>query len=199
MSGHSTPCKGAAAQKVPVAWIKRGWCFLREYGRYIASGFGSILLTVILLVIPIDYSALGNYGYLGVFLATLLPSATVILPSPTLAAAWLAGSFLSPWLVGLVAGLGATVGELTGYLAGYGGSVFIEESPHYDRVRRLAGRFGLQLTIFVFALIPNPLFDLTGIAAGAMHLPVWQFMLFCFLGKVIRFALIAWLGWGWGR
>ncbi len=173
---------------------ERWKAFFRENGRYLVSIGASVVLTVVLLFLPIDYRALGNYGYLGVFLATMLPSATVILPSPTLAATYIAGGFLNPLLVGSVAGLGATVGELTGYLAGYGGGGLIADNPHYRRAQRWIKRVGLLPVIFVFALVPNPLFDLTGIAAGAMRLPLWQFLLICFLGKSLRFVLIAWLG-----
>lgn len=167
--------------------------FWEKNAQYILSVAVSVILTVLLLILPIDYQSLGSLGYLGVFLSTLLPSATVIFPSPTLAAAFIGGTFLNPFLVGLVAGLGATVGELTGYLAGYGGSVLAAESPHYARVKAVMERFGLW-TVFVFALIPNPLFDIAGIAAGAMRLSLWRFQMVCFAGKAVRFIVIAYLG-----
>jgi membrane protein YqaA with SNARE-associated domain len=170
--------------------------FLRNNWRYVLSIGVSVVLTVVLLLLPIDYEALGSYGYLGVFLATLLPSATVVFPSPTIVAAVIAGSFLNPVLAGLTAGLGATIGELSGYLMGYGGSALAEQSPHYERVRRAVDRFGL-LTIFVLAFIPNPLFDLAGIAAGTTRMPVWRFQLACFLGKSLRFILLSYAGWWW--
>ncbi len=183
-----------------------GWrAFWRENGRYLVSLLASVVLTVVLVLLPalfpVDYSALGGYGYLGVFLATFLPSATVIFPSPTLAAALIAGTFLNPFLVGLVAGLGAALGEITGYMAGYGGSVLVARSSRYRRIRRMVERYGL-LAIVILAFIPNPLFDLAGIASGTAHIPLWRFLLACFLGKATRFVLIAYLGyWGvaWGR
>lgn len=175
-------------------WIQQARQFVLRNSRYLLSIAASVVLTVVLLVVPVNYEAMGDYGYLGVFLSTLLPSATVIFPSPTLAAAFIAGTFLNPFWVGVVAGLGATLGELTGYLAGYSGSGLMARSPHYERVRQVVERFGWW-TIFVFALIPNPLFDLAGIAAGAMRLPLWAFQLICFAGKTIRFVLIAYLGW----
>ncbi len=184
-----------------IAWWRSFW---RENGRYLVSFLASVALTVLLVLLPVffpvDYSALGGYGYLGVFLATLLPSATVIFPSPTLAAALIAGTFLNPLGVGLVAGLGAALGEVTGYMAGYGGSVLAARSSHYRRIRGMVERYGL-VAIAVLAFIPNPLFDLAGIASGAARIPLWRFLLVCFLGKAARFVLIAYLGyWGvtWG-
>lgn len=182
----------------PTAASRAG--FLRANGRYLVSILASVLVTAAIvlapLVLPIDYAKLGNYGYLGVFLTTLLASATVIFPSMSLAGAWIGGAFLFPPLVGLLAGLGATLGELTGYLAGYGGSALVARSRYYQAVQRFVGRYGL-FAIFLFALIPNPLFDLAGMAAGATRIRVWAFLLACFLGKAVRFVVIAYLGrWG---
>ena len=161
-----------------------------------------MVLTAAVLLIPplfgVDYSILGNYGYLGVFLTTLLASATVIFPSPTLVAPLVAGAFLPPPLVGLVAGLGAALGEASGYLAGYGSSALAARSRYYEPIARFVRRFGL-LAILILAFIPNPLFDLAGIAAGTTRIPYWRFLLACFVGKTLRFILIAYMGrwWPW--
>ena len=169
---------------------------LKESWRYFLPIAASVVLTVLLLVLPINYQGLGNYGYLGVFLGTLLPSATVIFPSPTLAVAWIAGKFLNPALVGLLAGLGAALGEITGYMAGFGGSALASRSRYYEKVQRMVDRYG-WLVIVLFAFIPNPLFDLAGIAAGTTRMPLWKFLLACSVGKVLRFVLIAYLSrWG---
>jgi putative effector of murein hydrolase len=47
-----------------------------------------------------------RYGYLGVFVTTLVGSATVVLPVPALAIVYVGGSLWNPLLVGLIAGLG---------------------------------------------------------------------------------------------
>jgi len=171
--------------------------FLKENGRYLLSILFSVFLTVGLValpfVVPVDYAALGELGYIGIFLTTLLASATIFMPSITLAGAWIGGSFLSPPLVGLAAGLGASLGEITGYMAGYGGSVLVARSRHYEPVRRLLQRYGL-VAIFVFALVPNPLFDIAGVVSGAMRIPLWAFLVACFLGMTVRFIVIAYLG-----
>ena len=48
---------------------------------------GTIALTIGLVLLPFDPSRLGSYGYGVLFVLTLLSSATVVLPSPALAAA----------------------------------------------------------------------------------------------------------------
>ena len=44
------------------------------------------------------------------------------------------------------------------------------------------------------AIVPSPLIDLAGVAAGALRMPVWQFQLWCLAGKLPKMILVAWLG-----
>ena len=138
-------------------------------------------------------AGLGAYGYPGLFLVNLLSSATLILPVPGLALAFAAGSSLSPWLVGLAVGSGSALGELTGYIAGMSGRGVIEDRARYATVEGWMRRYGLGV-IFVLSLIPNPLFDVAGLISGAMRIPVWQFLLACWTGKVLKAVAIAVLG-----
>ncbi len=155
---------------------------------------GTLLLTVGLLFVPRTLiQQLGDYGYLGVFLLTLLASASVFLPSPALGVAALAGATLNPWLVGLVGGVAAGLGETTGYLAGRSGGTLAGGSRFYPRVAAWVGRWG-ALTVFVLAFVPGPVLDLAGIAAGTMGMPFRRFLLACLAGKVLRFIVVAWLG-----
>ena len=50
------------------------------------------------------------------------------------------------------------------------------------------------LTIFLLACIPNPIFDLTGVFAGATKYSFKKYFLAVILGKVIRFIGISYLG-----
>ena len=58
--------------------------------------------------------------------------------------------------------------------------------------------------IFVLAFVPNPAFDVAGIASGAIKMPLWQFLAATILGKTARYILLAYLGgiaygfWQWG-
>ena len=155
---------------------------------------GTVLLTIALLFVPGDLIAwLGAFGYLGVFILTLLSSASIVLPSPAVGVALAAGKTLNPWLVGLLGGVAAGLGEITGYIAGLGGSSFAQRSRFYPRVERWVRRWGL-LTILVLAFIPGPVFDLAGIAAGTLRVPFRRFLLACLIGKVLRFIAVAWAG-----
>jgi len=140
-----------------------------------------------------QFAELAAVGYPGIFLVSLLSSATIILPAPSLALVFAMGSAL-PWpLVGLAAGAGEALGELTGYAAGFGGRVVVEDQLAYTRMEEWMRRRG-AITILVLSVIPNPLFDLAGIAAGTMGYPVWRFLLVTWLGKTIKTTLVAWAG-----
>jgi membrane protein YqaA with SNARE-associated domain len=155
-----------------------------------------VLAIVITLAIAFFHDELARferYGYPGVFLISLLGNATVIFPAPSLAVVFGMGGVLNPLLVGLVAGVGETLGELTGYLAGYGGRAVIEDWQMYGRLKRWMQRNG-SATILTLSAIPNPIFDLAGIAAGALRFPLKWFLLSCWVGKTIKTVAFAFAG-----
>jgi uncharacterized membrane protein YdjX (TVP38/TMEM64 family) len=130
------------------------------------------------------------------FAASVISSATLFLPVPGLAITTLVGSLLNPVTVGIVAGIGQTLGEMTGYLAGYSGQGLVNRSKTYDRLEGWMKRneFMGELAVFVLALIPNPLFDAAGMAAGALRFPVWKYLMAAGLGKVIKNIVFAYAG-----
>jgi membrane protein YqaA with SNARE-associated domain len=150
-------------------------------------------LSVAIFVYRERFVDLALLGYPGIFLVSLLGNATLILPAPSLALVFAMGGVLPPVWVGLAAGLGSTLGELTGYAAGYGGRAVIENRVAYERMQVWMRRRG-AVTLFVLAVIPSPLFDLAGIAAGTLRYPLWRFLLVCGLGKTIKTVLVAWAG-----
>jgi membrane protein YqaA with SNARE-associated domain len=148
---------------------------------------------VFVIVNRVDQEQLERYGYPGVFIFSLLASATIILPAPSLAVVSVLGPLLNPFLVGLCAGTGEALGELTGYLAGYGGRAVIESRKNYDRVVVWTQKYGLWV-VLILSIIPSPFFDLAGIAAGALRIPVRNFTLVCWVGKTIKTTLFALAG-----
>ena len=124
---------------------------------------------------------------------SILANATVILPAPGLAITFAAGGVFSPFWVGIVAGAGATVGDLTGYLAGFSGQAVIENRKLYDRLGGWMKRYG-AVTVLVLAAIPNPFFDLAGMSAGALKMPIYKFLFWCGLGKTAKMLAVAFAG-----
>lgn len=133
---------------------------------------------------------LEEYGYPAVFLVGLVSNATLIFPVPGLAVSSVLGSVFNPWIVGLVAGIGQALGELTGYLVGYSSQTWVDDHPRYRRMVAWMQEYGV-FTVFLLALLPNPLFDVAGMVAGVLRFAVWKFLLSCALGKVIKNILFA--------
>jgi len=146
---------------------------------------------------PERVEALEGYGYLGVFFISVLLNATIVLPAGNFLVLATMGAILpSATLVGLAGGIGAAIGELTGYAAGYSGQAIVSRQRVYTRLKGWVERWGM-LTIFVLSIAPF-VFDLAGIAAGAIRFPLWKFFLACWLGRTILYLIIAWggaLGW----
>jgi len=133
------------------------------------------------------------YGYPGIFIIAFLANATVLLPAPGIAVVFAMGAIFNPLMVGLAAGAGGALGELSGYLAGFSGQAVIERADIYERMVIWMKRNG-NLTILILAALPNPFFDLTGIAAGALKMPVHRFLFWCFVGVTIKMTFFAFLG-----
>lgn len=151
-------------------------------------------VSALILLVPGElYESLGNYGYLGVFLITLITTGAFVLPVPYLAVIFKAATYLDPLGVALVAGVAAALGELTGYLLGFGSRDLLARNRWERASERWMQRHGF-LTVTVLAFIPNPVFDAAGIAAGALRYPVLRFALACFVGKTVKFVLIAYFG-----
>lgn len=126
-------------------------------------------------------------------MVSLIGNATIVLPVPALAVTFGMGAALYWPLVGLVAGIGEALGESTGYLAGYGGATVIENRELYNRLQYWMENHGM-LTIFILSAIPNPIFDLAGISAGASRYAFYKFILAAWLGKTIKTMIFAWAG-----
>jgi len=145
----------------------------------------------------LDLRSLLVYGYSGVFLINLACAATIIFPIPGEAMNIAAGATLNPLWLGLIASAAATIGELTSYIAGYLGrkAILSGYSERYKKAEYWLHRYG-NFAVFIFALLPILIFDLLGIAAGSFRFPLWKFILFCWLGGLIRCLLEAYLGYG---
>lgn len=139
--------------------------------------------------------ALGSFGYLGLFLANALANATIILATPVALTAFVGGGILNPFLVGIVSGLGAAVGELVGYLLGASGKDILnrlgDQQKQWLEKTELWLKKGGMAAIFLVSLIPNPFFDLVGIAVGILDYPLGKFFLATAAGRILRNLLLA--------
>ena len=134
-----------------------------------------------------------QYGYLGIFVIALLANATVLLPAPGLAIIYAMGAVFNPLWVGISAGTGGAIGELSGYLAGFSGQAIIERADIYKRIKPWVEKYG-GWTIMIFSAIPNPFFDVAGIAAGIVKMPMRTFLFSVWIGQLIKMTLFAYAG-----
>lgn len=137
-----------------------------------------------------DFAA---FGYPGIFLIALLANATIFIPAPGVAIIYAMGAVFNPLLVGLSAGTGGALGELSGYLAGFSGQAVIENTIIYDRIKPWVDKYG-GWAILVLAAIPNPFFDVAGVAAGIAKMPIRTFLFFIWIGQLIKMTFFAYAG-----
>ncbi|HKI55171.1 MAG TPA: VTT domain-containing protein [Anaerolineales bacterium] len=134
-----------------------------------------------------------RFGYAGVFLIALMANATVLLPAPGVAIIYAMGAVFNPLGVGLAAGTGGALGELSGYFAGFSGQAIIERTDIYNRFQPWVEKYG-GWAILVLSAIPNPFFDIAGIAAGIAKMPLRTFLLFTWIGQLIKMSAFAFAG-----
>ena len=144
-----------------------------------------------------------NLGYPGVFFLSLLASGGMVFPIPSLAATCgAAGLDLNLIVVGILAGIGETLGELVGYSIGFGGQSVVQRRRIYKRARAWMIRWGIGV-LLLLSIIPNPIFDFVGIAAGALRYPLKRFLIIVWAGKTLKgiiiaytcFWIVEWIGW----
>lgn len=150
-------------------------------------------LTITLVINRDQIQKLQAYGYPGLFIFSILANATIFIPVPGVVMTSAFGAVFNPFWVSLAAGSGAALGELSGYLAGFSGQAIVENSKRYDRVVSWMNKYG-DITILVLAFIPNPLFDLAGMVAGILKMPVGKFLLYCVIGKILKMMMFAYAG-----
>lgn len=152
--------------------------------------------------LPLNFEKLSDFGYLGIFLATLLGTAGIFFPAPNLVFIFAGGRLWNPLLVGLSGGLGSSLGEIGGYFAGRSGVIGMENEDKeggekykkkYKRTQQWIKKYR-WLAIFVLAAIPNPVFDATGIVAGFFKLSLVEFLFPVLAGRTLRSVIFAYLG-----
>jgi membrane protein DedA with SNARE-associated domain len=140
---------------------------------------------------------IATFGYLGVFLVGFIGSAAIVLPIPSYAVVFLAASTLNLFLVGLFAGLGASLGELVAYTLGKGGRKFIlkdkKREKEFIQVESLFQKYGGFFAIIIIAATPIP-DNVLGIFCGMIKYPIKKYFAASLIGKLIFHMVIAYAG-----
>jgi membrane protein YqaA with SNARE-associated domain len=137
-----------------------------------------------------------QYGYLGIFLISMLGALSIFIPIPYTVVIFTLGGLQSfdPFWIAVVSGIGAAVGEFSGYLIGFGGRKVIGEKykKKMDFLTKLFKKFG-PVVIFLFAFTPLP-DDLLFIPLGIMRYSVLRAFIPALLGKFVSNLIIAYSG-----
>ena len=149
-----------------------------------------VALIAILAFLLHDRISWTAFTYPSVAGAVLIASGGLVVPVPALAITCTTATFLNPIAVAIIAALAGTIGELTGYLLGYSGSGVMERRRIYHRIEGWMRKSG-WLILFLISAVPNPLFDVAGIAAGALRYPIWRYLVAVGCGKLVKFFTIS--------
>jgi membrane protein YqaA with SNARE-associated domain len=143
-----------------------------------------------------------QYGYLGIFLISLLGAMSIFVPIPYTIVIFILGGvrdtfgnwLFDPLWIAVAAGIGSAIGEFSGYLLGVGGRKVISDKykKKMDFITKLFKKYG-PITIFVFALTPLP-DDLLFIPLGVMRYSLLQAFIPALLGKFFSNLIIAYSG-----
>jgi membrane protein YqaA with SNARE-associated domain len=159
-------------------------------------GLLALLFNIGVFFLPIDYSAFGGYAYFGVFLITLIANATVIIPVPYPAViARVATQSDNLALVIIAGALGSAIGESVAFFVGRSGRGAVEDTRFYRWVQQqMRHPWRAFALLFGLAAPPNPVFDVAGLAAGALGLPYWLFFAAVTLGRMVRIGIFVLVG-----
>ena len=137
-----------------------------------------------------------QYGYLGIFLISLLGATSVFIPIPYTVVIFTLGGLqtFDPFWIAVASGIGAAIGEFSGYLVGFGGRKIIGQKykKKMDFLTKLFKKFG-PVVIFLFALTPLP-DDLLFIPLGIMRYGLLRAFIPALLGKFASNLVIAYSG-----
>jgi membrane protein YqaA with SNARE-associated domain len=154
-------------------------------------------VAVFLLLPPVLLERLRSFGYLGAFFAAALANATVLVPVPYFPLLIRLGQVVDPWGVVLAAAAGSACGELAAYYVGRAGRGAAAQTRFYHWVReQLSNPWRAPILLFALSAPPMPIFDVAGLLAGALGVPVSVFFVSVFLGRIIRMAMVVFIGIG---
>ena len=133
-----------------------------------------------------------QYGYVGMFLASLLAGSVFPFSSEAVMAGLLAAG-LNPWPLVVYGTIGNVMGSLFNYFIGTLGRLdWIEKYLHVkpdklDRAQRLMARYGAWIGFFAFLPIIG---SAIAIVLGLVRANIWVTLFSFTLGKIFRYLLI---------
>lgn len=157
----------------------------------------SFILSTAIFIFRDNFRDLQNLGLLGIFLINFFSSATFFVSGPAFLTVIAGGAIYPPLLVALVSSFGTSFGDMVSYLFGHSGRhlalVNLRKKIWFKIFEDIFRKYE-AIAIFMFAIIPNPLFDAVGLFAGVFGMNPIKFFLIMFTGRFARDVLLAFFG-----
>ena len=152
---------------------------------------GKLLLKYKIFILGV----LGPLGFWGAGLVAAVDSGTMPVPMDLIIATYVWNDRPHAYLYVLLAGVGSAVGGLVPFLLGRaGGELFLLRRVDRARYEAMAARFEKQefLAMAIPSMLPPPTpWKLFAFGAGVFEMPLWNFMLAVFVGRLVRFGVEA--------
>lgn len=150
-----------------------------------------ILFAMPYLVYKEKIQSMATIGYIGLFISCFISNLSILLPTSSTIIVVAAALTLNPWICIIVGGMGTALGEQASYLCGLVGSKGFDEEEN-SKIKYATKWFEQKpiLTVFLFALVPLPVFDIVGIIAGSKRMKWWKYTSAAVLGKTLKFLFV---------
>lgn len=135
-----------------------------------------------------------SLGLIGIFIISFVSSASFFSPAPVFLTVISGGSIYPPIVVALVASCGSAAGDMLSYIFGLSGrhlvSHNLSKKNWFILLEKYFKKYGNWL-LLLFAFIPNPVFDAIGLFAGIFAYSPLRFFILVFIGRLLRYLILA--------
>lgn len=163
--------------------------------------FASIILSIIFLIFFVHFKSLfenaRGLGLLGIFLINFIGSASFSFAAPGFVTVIAGGQIYPVFWVALLSSFGSALGDMVSLLIGFSGRKLanhkLNKKKWFIKIEKLFKEHSIWV-LFLFSFIPNPAFDVIAIIAGVFTYSPWKYFLIVFVGRFLRFLLLAQFG-----
>jgi membrane protein DedA with SNARE-associated domain len=155
----------------------------------------TIALSLLIIQHRSYIAQIAQWGYLGLFIISVLTNGTFILPGFGIILTFTLGGVLNPAIVGAVAGIGEAIGAIGAYFTGYAGRGLLGDgnSGLYVRFNNIIDRHGSKAIFFVSSVL-SPFFYPFAVFLGALRYGWIRFFLATWAGRTAKSMVLAYLG-----
>jgi membrane protein YqaA with SNARE-associated domain len=153
------------------------------------------LTEIFISIITNSQGFVNKWGYVGIFIVSLVGSSSIIFPLPTFVVLFTFGAIFNPLIVALVGAIGTSIGNLTSYLIGLGGKEILERRYHkrLKSLHKMFNKYGALFWIFMVNATPLP-DDIVGVFCGMIRYDFKKYFIIMFIGHLILSLVLAYSG-----